>query len=365
MRLKTIKYLHYLPAIFLFLLAVVYCTVVYWSGNTESISVGNRFLTGIPNFYLFYLIILPFISAGITHLATRNANIRFFGDVGDALELEQKLKVIRFRKILFVLASVFSLLITIEDAKNKDHPIPPYSLSFNSAQDYEQAVVVYSRLKGWFDYNEQQTLAGDSKQKLYLQKIKDLGFKNNRTTGFDSFSTWYSQSSCIYKLESFLSFIATFLICLFFAQLFLLMIVKSTALSETKYLVLWLIILCTFWFPTKIFSVWYYSFGAFSLPIIFWFGFLIFGIALALALFIKVDSSDISKYASAVAAVISFIATYISFSEPSWIMAALNLALRFGWIYGSILLMVLAFSLFLVTDHLIESYEKEKSNIHK
>ncbi len=45
-------------------LAIFFCILVYLAGEFEQQQFGAYFLTGIPNYYFFYIMILPFISTG-------------------------------------------------------------------------------------------------------------------------------------------------------------------------------------------------------------------------------------------------------------------------------------------------------------
>lgn len=62
------------------LLAVVFCILVYRSGQYQEFQVGARYLSGIPNFHFFVANVLPFIAAGVMYLAVENRNIRINGE---------------------------------------------------------------------------------------------------------------------------------------------------------------------------------------------------------------------------------------------------------------------------------------------
>lgn len=382
---KFVIRVYYLPSIAMLLLALTYCTMVYLSGEIGDFNAGYKYLIGIPNYYFFYICIFPFVTTGIMYIATQNINIRFFGPINEALSKVQADKIRFHRKLLLIVAIIFSLAVTINDASEKGRTLPPYSLSLASDQIYVEAMHKYFELKALenkrreklyannnFNYllsnnqdNADSALPGDIQnlERDFLEFIKQKGYQGKSSTGFQSFSSWYHNSSFIYKFESFLSWAAAFVISVFFAQFFLIIMIKNHILSETKNLALWLLILCSFWIPCKIFSVYYYSLKPYQPPAIVWFAIFLLAISIVLALFMKVEKNDITKYATVLVAVFSFAATSVSIFRPYYFELAIDIMQQLGWMYGGILLLIMAFSIYLVTEHLIDTYEKSKDTV--
>ena len=391
------KHICYRSSVVLFILASIYCVMVYLAGEVNGINAGYKNLIGIPNFYLFYTGIFPFVTAGIIYIATQNTNIRFFGEINREMNKNSLNKILFHRKLLLFLAIVFSLLITINDASEKGRVLPPYSLSFSTDEEQARATVKYFELraaenqrrkeiknkrikynqciknspgKDCNKYKEQPrndnsdegTVEKDY-EKEYFEFVTNLGYKGESSTGFKSFMSWYDNSSFIYKLEAFLNLIAAFVMSVFVAQFFLMVIAKDHIRSETRNLVLWILILCSLWIPCKIFSVYYYSLKPYTPPMIVWFSITLLLICILLAVFIKVEKNDMSKYATTIMAVISFFATTISIFNPEYFELALNVLRELSWIYGGTLMFVIVFSIYLVTDHMIYVYEKDKPTI--
>jgi len=353
----------------MFIIAFIYCIMVYLAGETGDANAGYKYLVGIPNYYLFYLAIFPYVTAGITFIATHNINIRFFGKLNNEISEEKKSKITFYRKLLLFITIVFSLAVSINDASDKGRTLPPYSLSLASEQIYLEATNKYFELKSLESERRKKSPNIDNSanntdlEAEYFSFIKQKGYKGNSSTGFQSFSSWYHNSSIIYKVESFLSWIAAFVISIFFAQFFLIIIIKEYVLAETKNLVLWLLILCSLWIPCKIFSAYYYTLKPYNPPAIVWFAIILLAISIVLAIFIKIDKNDMSKYATIIVSVFSFLITSISIFRPEYFELALEIIQQLGWMYGGIILFLMAFSIHLVTDHLIDTYEQSKNTI--
>ena len=362
---KLSRQICYLPSIAVFSLALAYCALIYWSGESADTGAGFKYLIGIPNYYFFYLTIFPFITAGIIYMATRNTNIRFFGELSSDLDIERKNKILLFRKILLAIAVVFSLVVTMNDASDKGRSLPPYALALASEQAYTKSTKEYFRQKEISSAQRKSAQENANLQYIqdnYFKALKESGFNGDSVTGFNSFSSWYYDSSRIYKMESLLSWIAAFVISIFIAQFFLTLMVKEHVVSETKNLMLWLLILCSFWIPCKIFSVYYYSLAEYQPPAIVWFAIFLLAISVVLALFIKAENNDMIKYATVAGAAFSLLATTISILKPEYFELAARIMEQLGWTYSTILLFIMAFSIYLVTDHLILSYEKGKTD---
>ena len=79
-----------------------------------------------------------------------------------------------------------------------------------------------------------------------------------------------------------------------------------------------------------------------------------------LALFIKVKENDMVKYAELVGALVSVAVTLASVFKPEYVEVAFQILKNMGGVFGGMLLFVVAFSIYLMTDHLIHSYERRK-----
>lgn len=346
---------YYTSSIIIFVLALIYCYLVYVSNNYDGAQYGYYFLLGIPNYYIFYLTIFPFVTAGVAYIATCNSNIRFFGSLNEKLDIKSRHKVTRLRKIFFLIAIVFSLGVAVKDASDKGRVLPPYSMNLISDQAYVESINKYISIKK--EIKKENKKENRDYANEYFQYVKDLGFEGKSISGFSSIDSWLKHSSNIYKLETFLSWIAALVISLFVSQIFLLVYIIGNVPIETKNLILWILILCTLWIPTKIFSVHYYAF-IYDPPGIIWLAIFLAIIGILLSLFIRVGKNDVIKYAGYLGALFTSAATLISIFKPEYFNAAISVVEKLGFVFGGILLFVLTFSIFLVTDKLINSYEE-------
>ena len=144
---KFFKQMYYFPSVAMIIITLMYCTMVYLAGEFDDSSSGYMYLIGIPNYYFFYLSIFPFVTAGIMYIATQNKNVRFFGKLNEELAQEQTDKILFYRKLLLVIAFALSLAITINDASDKGHTLPPYSISLASDKIYMEATHKFFELK--------------------------------------------------------------------------------------------------------------------------------------------------------------------------------------------------------------------------
>ena len=337
------------------LLAVIFCVLVYLSGEFEIHRLGMHYLTGLPNYYFFYIAILPFVSAAVLYLALNHRYIRLFGELSRELDEKHRIRQLKLRKLLVWMALIFSILITARDAADKNHLLLPCAYAFASEQAYAEVAETYACLKGWIACQPQ---TGDGAD-IYLAVLKSHGFTGERATGFETLTQWYLESSWLYKFESLLSFLAALIISLFAAEVFLLLAVKNYVLPATKQLIVWLLLIASFWLPTKIYSSWYLGMGQFSPPSVFWFALLLLILGVLLVLFIKTERNEIYKYASVLAAIGSTGIAGLSWFKPEWIQLLFEIVMQLGWIYGLLLLCLFCLALFLVTDHFIGNYEEE------
>lgn len=350
--------IYHLATVAMVILGFIYCALVYSSGIASVEKSGYQFLIGIPNYYFFYLVILPFVSSGIVYIAVNNINIRFFGELSDKLPGNRKRKLLRYRRTLFFIAIIISVWIAANDALEKGRTLPPYAIDFSSlpANSYTKAVEKYFLLK---------KSAASNKEQQYFDFLVQNGYSEKSITGFSSLPSWYKNSSYIYKMETMLSWFAALVVSLFFAQLLLFVIAKDYVSTESKNLILWLVILCSFWVPTKIFSVYYYSLAELATPGIVWFAVILLILGIFVALFIKVERNDMTKYAGYIAAVASAAITALSIYYPELLEDIFSVVETIGWVYGSVLLFIMGMVIYLITDHLIQSYEDSQSGISR
>ena len=373
---KSGRLLYYVPALILSFLAIVYCVAVFVAGRYEQDSLGAFYLIGTPTYYFFYPVVLPFIAAGVLCLGFRNTHIRFFGGLSDTLKPEHRNKVYQLRKVLLGVALLLSVLVTILDAGDKSYALPPFAFAFSSVEAERGAAHAYGCAKNWIEGTECASTAGnapestalpnDERQRngngaaAYFAKLKAGGIDGHRYTGFDSLASWYSQSSWLYKFESFLSLLGAMILGAFFAQVCLLVIVKDYARSATKNLMIWMIVLASLWFPVKLFSAWYFGMGEPPRPAVFWFGLLLLVVVAALVIFIRTEKNELYKYAGLVGIIVSAAISSLTYFSPKTLGTSAEILRSMSWGYGVILLLVVGIALYFMTDYLISSYEQEE-----
>ncbi len=354
--MKDGKIIYYTLSGALSLLAIFYCALVFWAGEFEQQHYGENYLTGIPNYYFFYVAILPFISTGVLYLAFQHRYIRLLGEPSRELDDKPRNRLLQLRKLMIGMSIAFSVLVTISDAADKGYALPPYAFSLADENASEAIADGYACLKGWI---ECQVIEAVEPAVGYLAILKEHGLSGSRITGFDAISDWYAESSGLYKFESLLSFLAALIISFFITEVFLLLVVKNYILDATKQLIIWLLIIATFWLPTKIYSAWYANLGDFATPSIFWFAVLMVILGGLVIFFIKTERNQIYKYASAVAAISSAAVAGVSWFKPELFQKIFEIAIGLGWSYGLMFLSIFCLALYLVTDYFIANYEQE------
>ena len=346
---------YYLYAILTFLLGFLYCIAVYRSGTANGFNIGTDLLIGIPNYYFFYVVVLPFVCLGVVYIAIKNKNIRLFGPIEDAGNTEISVRLLSLRRILPPIAILFAILVTFQDAIKKDHILPPNAYSI-SDQHYVNSV--YACLKGWkLDQSREfcdTNLSAEDAAIFYQQVLSAHGYSGSLT----EFDNWLADTSLLYKYENFLSFLGALIIALFIMQVIFLIVVKDVAVDGTKDIVLWLGLQTSFWFPTKYFSIHHYDFHDQVQS-----GVLVFAVILLLLagmtiLFIKTKKNDLSKYGVAVGAVISGALSYVGYYQKDSIYQVLDV-FRGSFVYPLIVGFVLVVILYLVTEYFIKNYEKQ------
>jgi hypothetical protein len=347
---------HYWVAFSLSLLAVAYCVLVYGAGERHGLSLGARYLAAIPNYYLFYLVVLPFVATGVLHLGLENRNIRFVGDISGELDDETRRKVERFRRILPAVCLLFSALIIVQDAAEKNHALPPYAFRFQEPEQAGRVERYYACAKGWIacELSEQERTV-----EAYLIVLKRNGYVGSSATGFRSFDAWWSGSSWLYRFESFLSFLAALVVSALFAEVFLLVMTKNYVRPATRNLMIWMAVLVTLWFPAKMYAAWSVRLGPFSPPGIAVFGLALLVLGVLLVLFVKTERDQLGKYASAVTAVFSLGLASVSYLKPELIHRGVLMMEKLGLVYTGIVAALLFFALYLVTDYFIRGYDEE------
>lgn len=352
------RVLYYLLSLALCALAVVYCFLVYRAGQLDGLDLGSFYLIGIPNYYFFYTVILPFFVAGVFYLGLENRYIRLFGDLSEELDENQRNKVLRWRKVLPIIALLFSALVIVQDAREKNHTLPPYEFHFASRDQARTATERYACAKKWRKYDNADVQRCATS---YLSLLQRAGLAGKTASGFPSFALWWTAASRLSRFESLLSLLATLSVSFFVAELLLLIIVKNYVKPATGNLIMWMLILISVWFPTKNYSVWSSNLGsgAAEKASIFLFGLALLGLGVLIVIFIRTARNNLEKYGSIVAAVFSAGLAALGFFQPKVVDGVLETIRQSGFIYVSIAVAILGMALFLVTDYFIDSYEQE------
>lgn len=354
--MKPQRLLYYSLSFSLSALSLIYCVLVYLAGQHMELEIGSHYLVSIPNYYFFYTVILPFVATGVIYLACENRFIRFFGGVSEELSDDHRKKVRRYQKILPFFCLLFSMLVIVQDAAEKNFTLPPYAFNFASETQAQAVAEFYACAKGWKECDPQPTEQGPEQ---YLSVLQANGLSTESVTGFATLSQWWTGATWLYRFESLLSFLGALIVSFFIAEIFLLMIVKNYTKPATRNLIIWMLILTSFWFPTKIYSAWNFTLGLFKAPVIFLFGLLVLALGVLLVFFIKSERNELAKYGALIAALFSFALGSVSYLKPEFIHEGVELMREFGLIYVSIFAALVLFSLYLVTDYFINSYEEE------
>jgi hypothetical protein len=355
------RHWYFLLSFALSLLAALFCVLVYQSGQFRDFQIGAEYLRGIPNYYFFVAIVLPFVGAGVMYLALENRNVRFWGDLNPNLDEATLARVLRFRKILPLVAMLFSILVIIQDAADKTTALPPYSINLGP-DNIEQVARHFACQKQWLTDGCSPLAASDNQRAEYLKVLQENGFKGEKVSGFDSFDHWFEQSSIRYKMESFLSLLAALIVSLLLAEIYLLMMVKNYMESATKSLVIWMVVLSSLWFPTKVISSRQSDLGVNATPTILFFGGALMVVGILLIVFLKMERNDLYKFASIAIGIFSGLISAVTYMKPEITNQVIGILSSAGWIYNAIICLILLFSFYLVTDHFISDYEREASD---
>lgn len=316
--------------------------MVYFAGELPEVdqlpalAFGAQYLSGVPNYYLFYVVILPFVSTGVIYIAFENQHIRFFQPASEELSERLRNKVQFSKKLLFGICVVFSILTIYQDATHKDHTLPPYAFQFTDQQQEHRVARLYACAKQWLtDYCDDETTQPLPPER-YLEELRNNGIDLITDKGFSSLSQWWSHASWLYLFESFLSLLGAFIVSVFFPPVLLLIIVKNHTKQATRNLIIWLLVLVSVWFPTKIYSAWNFNLGDFEAPAIVFVGLAILAIAVLLVFFIRTERNDLAKYVSIITAVFSFALGCVAYVQPEFIHQVVEILIRFGLIYAFI-----------------------------
>jgi len=350
--------LYYLLSLSLSVLALVYCILVYRAGQRDGMTWGSFFLIGIPNYYFFYTAILPFFVAGVFYLGLENHYIRFFGDLSEELNSIERKKVLRWRKVLPVLALLFGAMVVVQDVREKNHTLPPYEFHFASDDLAKNVTETYACAKQW---GPDASSKAESCEKKYVSLLRNAGLVGATATGFPSFAQWWNASSGLSRFESLLSLFAAVAVGFFVAELFLLIIVKNYVKPATRNLIMWMLILISIWFPAKNYSVWSASIDSSAVvtPSVFIFGLVLLVLGVLIVVFIRTARNNFEKYGSAAAAVLSAGLAALGYFNPSFLQSALEVIRQSGLIYLLMAAVIVGITLYLVTDYFIDAYEQE------
>lgn len=357
----AVRHWYFVLSFALSLLAAIFCILVYQSGQYPDFQIGAKYLSGIPNYYFFVAIVLPFVAAGVMYLALENRNVRLWGDLNANLDAATRARALRFRKILPLIALLFSILVIIQDAADKTLALPPYSIGLEP-DNIEQVARYFACQKQWLTDGCGPLAASDNQHAEYLLVLKQNGFKGKKVSGFDSFGHWFEQSSMRYKMESFLSLLAALVVSLLLVEVYLLMMVKNYVKPATKSLVIWMVVLTSLWFPTKVISSRQSDLGTYATPTILFFGGALMVVAILLIVFLKMERNDLYKFASIAIGIFSGLISAVTYMKPEITDRVIGVLSSAGWIYNTIICLILMFSFYLVTDHFISDYELEVSD---
>ncbi len=348
---------YYLCALVLSMLGAAYCVLVYRAGERYDAGLGLRYVLDIPNFFFFYVLVLPFFVAGVLYLGFEDRDTRFFGPANDSLAPRLRDKVRRFKKILPVLCLACGVLIAVQDAGEKNYTLAPHAYRFATAEGERAVLRFYACARAW---RACEAEAAKPVTPRYADVLRQAGVAGARVTGFDGPRGWAAAASWLYTLESLLNLLATLVVGLFTAEVFLLVIMKNYSRPATRNLVVWMLVLISFWFPADIYSAWALSLDPMAMPpAVFLFGGIVLASGILLIVFVRTERNELAKYGSAVAAVFSFALGTLTYAKPQAVHATLEQLRDVGTIYPLVVLALAGVALYLVTDYFIDSYEQE------
>lgn len=352
--MKT-KHIFYCFSTGLSLLATIYCFGVYLSGQNHALALGNYYLSIVPNYYLFYLIFLPFINLGMLYLAFNNRYIRFFGNLSEELD-ENSAKRLRFlQRLLPLICIAFSIVIVIQDGANRGHALPPFNYKYQSTEQKIEVARYYSCEMNW---SKECTSKMEDNGKNYLKILQKNGVAVETRTGFSSISEWWKYSSWIYKYDTVLSFIASAIISIFLAQIFFLISIKNLIKLVTRNLVMWMLILASFWFPTKIYTSWSSNFYALNIPAIFLFGFLVLLLGIVLLFFLTTKEDLFIKVLTGLATLVSLSASVAGYFKTDLLNKVVVFFRALGFTYTVMIFILIFIGVWIITERLLKDYDE-------
>jgi len=344
----------YASASSLSVLGGIFCLGIFSTGQRSPHALGWRYLESLPNYWVFYCCILPFLAAGVLYLAFVDRVARFTRPPVDPLDDDLRRRVRWRQRALIGVCLPFCFVITIEDAAEKHFTLPPYAYHFADADKEKAVTEFYACAKKWVD------CPGPDSD--YLQVLKDNGVDTTTATGWDSLSRWWRGASWLYMFESVLSFLAAVVVCTFAVQVIVLVKLKSLARPETQNLIMYITMLISLWFPTAMYSFW--NRGLFrpeGMPAVVMFGSLCLLLGALLVLFIRAKHNDLAAYGTTATAVLSAAVTAIGLIKPDVVPVVSQAMHTLGVAFGLMLITFLAAGLFAMTEHFLASYDDDST----
>jgi hypothetical protein len=333
-------------------LGAIFCIGIFATGQRSPHALGWRYLESLPNYWVFYCCILPFLAAGVIYLAFVDRFARFTRHPLDPLDEDLRRRVCWRQRALIGICLPFCFLIAIEDAAEKHFTLPPYAYHFADARNEQAVTEFYACAKKWADCSATAS--------EYLAVLQRNGVDTTTATGWTSLSQWWKGASWLYIFESVLSFLAAVVVCTFAVQVIVLVMLKSLARPETQNLIMYVTMLISLWFPTAMYSFW--NRGLFrpeGMPAVVMFGSLCLLLGALLVLFIRTKHNDLAAYGTTATAMLSASVVAIGLIKPDVVPAVSRAMHTLGVAFGLMLITFLAAGLFAVTEHFLGIYDDD------
>jgi len=399
---------YYLIAALLSILGCLYCVLVYSAGEKDPHHLGSQYLESIPNYWLFYIFVLPFFAAGVLYLAFEEKTIRFSGKLSERLDDATRAKIRSRQRLLLPLCLPLCVAMILADAYERKYTLPPYAYQFSDAKKENAVISFYACKKGWepcppasifAPASESMAasaadsaasvaaataaaaaaadspstsskaiaaavsaagLAASAANENYRQVLRTNGVNVTSATGWHGLGEWWVGASKLFMLECILSLVAALFVYVFAVEIVLLIKVKDLAKSSTKNLVIWISFLISLWFPTIMYSYWFRGIIILTgIPPIVLFGTVSLLIGVILIVFIKTDQNDITKYSAIAGGIVSLGAATLVKFRPELFLDAFMLIRDLWPVYAIIAAVFVVVSLSALTENLIDHHEQE------
>lgn len=237
--------LFWITSILAVIIACIYPLSLLWTLPWEY--AANVYKNGL-NYSVFYLLCVP-LAVGI------------FVCVMDA----QHLRRLHWGFwVLLVLLFVFSLFLAIQDAMDKGPPHPPQQFYIDSDENRQTIIDFDTKLRKDLLSKNPSSTSGEAIDRYVAYMAGRLRVRQQDIQRFNGFADFIHRGSLTAYVDLILSYLAGLFAITYFWYIFSLRITKNIPPAAQRNGLAFVFILFVFWFPCRVYALWYQSYYEFS-----------------------------------------------------------------------------------------------------